>query len=190
MMVDSKKITPPKTEKQTSAVPTARNTPAPTASAEEKADVTLEMIKTRTGQIPADLEALVGEMKDQATTEAEADKALGVLEGSTLDALTLERRDAANTLAQAMGMRIGGASNEELLKEAKERNKVIAKRSRDTSRDNVHNSRPANWVVTREGADGPIHAYNSITGLEYDGPAEGLADHIAGLSTKKATEDA
>jgi hypothetical protein len=152
-------------------------------------DVVNTIVNT-TGQIPADVEALEAELVDQVNVEAEAERKQGApLDHTTMDALTLERLDHARTLKQALGL-VSDNDAEQNRKLAEERNKVLKDKTRDTSKDNVHNSRPANWIVTKVDADGDVEAYNRITGKEYSGPATELMKQATNVKNDEKKQDA
>ena len=143
-----------------------------------RSEQAVEMIVARTGQLPADQTALVAELADQVRTEAEAEtQALAIATG-TNDALNLERLDHARTLAQALGVSVDPTTEEDRVAAAKARNEVLLSRKRDTSKDNVANSRPANWAVNAASADGDVDAYNTITGKTYKGPAADMFKQV------------
>jgi len=157
------------------------NTPAELNTGDTDKDVgvraegAVDMVVNRTGQLPADVNALTAELHDQVLTEAKAETTIQkAVAGDVRDALTLERLDHARTLQHALGLSTVSSSNpEEARKLAEERHAKLKKATRDTTKDNVHNSKPSNWIVTASDDSG-IKAYNKITGKEYDGPADGL----------------
>jgi hypothetical protein len=150
-----------------------------------RGSVAVDAIVARTGQLPTDVKALEAELEDQVRTEAEAQQKAAVLDQTGYDALTLERLDHARTLKQALGLssQNDADANRRL---AEERNAVLKDKQRDTSKDNVHNSRPANWIVQSvDDESGEVVAYNRITGKEYKGPAADLIKQATNVGDKK-----
>jgi hypothetical protein len=196
-----KKISVPSVKKdtETEKLPVSRVTERNTQESEdvsetnkdtgERASAAVDMVVARTGQVPSDVNALEAELNDQVLAEAEAEKQSVALSPEVHDALTLERRDHARTLQQALGLtNVEGQDPDSLRKLAEERNKVLQDRSRDTSKDNVLNSIPSNWIVTKSDADN-IEAYNRFTGKEYSGPPADLMKSATANADKKVSND-
>ena len=148
----------------------------------ERSEDSAKMILARTGQLPDAVDVLSAELTDQVQAERAAEAASEPLTGSRLDALTLERLDHANTLKQALGMTAN--TSEEDMQLAKDRNEVLKSQTRDTSKDHIYESIPANWNVTALDDDN-ITAYNVQTGRTFEGTPADLAKEMT-ANQKKA----
>jgi len=129
----------------------------------------VQMVVKNTGQLVNDVPALVAENRDQLRTEAVQEGYLGEVK---LDTLTLEQLDHANTLSRALGVE-SDVNNEDLMKAAKARSEKLRGKTRDTSKDKIIESIPANWRINQL-KDGTIEAVNIVTHREYTGPAKDL----------------
>jgi len=124
----------------------------------------VEKALTDTGKLVEDRKALVAETRDQLETEA---KAKVYKQDVRLDTLQLEQLDHQRTLAKALGVD-ETETNADLMKSARERAQKMKDVKRDTTKDNVHESKPSNWRIETIG-DGKIRAVNIITHREFTG---------------------
>lgn len=152
---------------------TEKNTPQTTLpqnpDPETRVDENVQMVVQRTGQLVGDVEGLVAETRDQLVAEAKAGE---YREDPKLDTLALEQLDHQRTLERALG--IGEADDsEKLMQAAMKRAEGLKDKKRDTSKDNVLNSIPANWRVTTN-KDGSISAVNVVTNKTFEGDPKDL----------------
>jgi len=129
----------------------------------------VEKALTDTGKLVEDRKALVAETRDQLETEQ---KARLYKQDVKLDTLQLEQLDHQRTLAGALGAD-DAVSNADLMKSAKERAAKMKDVKRDTTKDNVHESKPSNWRIESIGDD-KIRAVNIITHREFEGSPKDL----------------
>jgi len=129
----------------------------------------VEKALTDTGKLVDDRKALVAETRDQLEVEA---KAKTYKRDTKLDTLQLEQLDHQRTLAQALGVD-DKETNEDLMKSAQNRAAKMKDVKRDTTKDNVHESKPSNWRIESTGDD-QITAVNIITHRVFKGSPKDL----------------